>query len=74
MSAPSAAVQISDSAAASNIGERKRVKNIQASETGEDVERAVGEIGHPADAEGQIETQGHQRQDDAVDESVNQCA
>ncbi|VTR65708.1 hypothetical protein DESC_370078 [Desulfosarcina cetonica] len=36
------------------------------------IERAVGEVGHPADAEGQIESHGGQGQGDTVDGGVDQ--
>ena len=36
----------------------------------QDVKCTIGEIGHAADAEGQVETDGHQCQDGRIDQGV----
>ena len=52
------------------VGQLQIVEQYPGHERGQDVEGPVGKIGHPADAEGEIEPDGHQGKHHAVDQRV----
>ncbi len=56
------------------IGEFQGIQKDPGPIPGKNVKGPVSEIGHSADAEGQIEAQGHQGQNDAVDKAVDEGA
>ena len=53
------------------IGQTQQMHQHPGGVGGQHVEGPIGEIGHPADAESQIESHGHQGQDNTIDNGID---